>query len=76
MESNEQSPLINTVKDKKVERSSFYETYMQPCIAEFLGTTFFVFIGTMSQQNELLLGIAIAHGLSIALLIYSFGKIR
>ena len=50
---------------------------MIPCIAEMLQLVIFVFIGTLSVANGGgIVGIAIAHGLTIALLVAGFGGIR
>ena len=73
------SPLINVSRRSKgdeEEELRFFEKFIQPCLAEFLGTTLFVYIGTMSTQDELVLATAIAHGLTMALLIYGIGSIR
>ena len=51
--------------------------YVRPCIAEMLQLVIFVFIGTLSVANRGgIVGIAIAHGLTIALLVAGFGGIR
>ncbi|XP_078612165.1 aquaporin-8-like [Branchiostoma floridae x Branchiostoma japonicum] len=65
---------------EKEEPANAYETYVMPCIAEFVGLVIFVFIGTMvtgytTAGNTWLLAIALAHGLTIALLIVSIGHI-
>ena len=51
---------------------------MRPCVAEMLQLTIFVFIGTMSVHNTgmNIVGIAVAHGLTIGLLVAGFGGIR
>lgn len=52
---------------------------MRPCVAEALQLTIFVFVGTTAVcvgATTDLTGIAIAHGLTIALLIMGFGAIR
>ena len=59
-----------------VNGRNFFENYLRPCIAEFIGTTMFVFIGSMTQQNELLLAMAIGSGLAYAMLVSSFGRLR
>ena len=55
---------------------NLYERRIQPCLVEFFGTAMFVYAGTMTQQNELLLANAIGHGLTIAMLILAMGKVR
>ncbi|XP_078691865.1 aquaporin-8-like isoform X1 [Branchiostoma floridae x Branchiostoma belcheri] len=61
--------------------SSWYEKYLQPCIAEFVGLIVFAFVGTMvtGYAHEggptWLIGIALTHGLTIALLIVGLGHI-
>lgn len=53
-----------------------FDRLIQPCIAEFVGVLLFVFIGTMSVQDKLLMPISIAHGFTIAVLIIGMGHIR
>ncbi|KAH9519952.1 Aquaporin-8 [Bulinus truncatus] len=57
--------------------SDIFEEYIRPCFAEFLGLTLFVFIGCTSiyNTNGNIVGIALAHGLSIALLVIATGSI-
>lgn len=66
--------LVHSGKDYDVGR---YRTYVRPVLAEFIGTTLFVFIGVMSatQPAANLASIGLAHGLTIALLIMGLGKI-
>ncbi|OWF40857.1 Aquaporin-8 [Mizuhopecten yessoensis] len=52
-----------------------FRTYVRPVLAEFVGTTLFVFIGVLSVQSGNLASIGLAHGLTIALLIMGLGKI-
>lgn len=71
----ESAPLIKPGMQLSPPDLSLYDRFVQPCLVEFLGTAFYIFIACMSQQNELLLAQAIAQGLVIALLLISFGKI-
>ncbi|XP_076856425.1 aquaporin-8a.1 [Brachyhypopomus gauderio] len=56
-----------------------YECYVQPCLAELLGSTLFIFVGCVSVVTSA--GIpgtiqpALAHGLSLAVVIAVFGEI-
>uniref|UniRef100_A0A8C9A7V3 Aquaporin-8 n=1 Tax=Prolemur simus TaxID=1328070 RepID=A0A8C9A7V3_PROSS len=54
-------------------RVSWYQRLVQPCLAELLGSAFFVFIGCMSVienvTNMGLLQPALAHGLALGILI-------
>jgi hypothetical protein len=49
---------------------------IRPCLAEFLGVTLFVFLGTTSALSGNVVSSAMAHGLTIMLLIIAFGDIR
>lgn len=64
---------------KKQPKQHWYEVYVQPCIAELIGTMLFVFIGCMSViMNDLpgSLQPALAHGLALGLTIAILGGIR
>ncbi|CAH1273790.1 AQP8 [Branchiostoma lanceolatum] len=72
--------LTHLTLEKDDQPANKYETYVMPCIAEFVGLVIFVFIGTMVTGNTAagnlwLISIALAHGLTIALLIVSIGHI-
>lgn len=64
---------------KKQPKLHWYEVYVQPCIAEFLGTMLFVFIGCMSviwnPSTTGSLQPALAHGLALGLTIAILGGI-
>ncbi|XP_033752227.1 aquaporin-8-like isoform X2 [Pecten maximus] len=66
--------LVHNGKDYDVGP---FRTYVRPVLAEFIGTTLFVFIGVMSatQPGASLATVGLAHGLTIALLIMGLGKI-
>lgn len=68
---SEFDPLIN-----HGARESFYHKTIRPSLAEFIGTTVFVFVGCMAVQTNDVESIALAHGLAIALLVTGLGKIR
>ncbi|KAL3875606.1 hypothetical protein ACJMK2_033541 [Sinanodonta woodiana] len=51
-----------------------YEITVQPLLAEFVGVCMFVFIGCMATPNQLLT-LALAQGMTIALLIIGLGTI-
>lgn len=57
----------------------FFERYVQPCLAELLGSTLFIFVGCISVIGNV--GItgsiqpALAHGLALAIVIALFGEI-
>lgn len=57
-----------------------FEKIYQPCLAELVGTTFFVFIGCVSViENEGSTGRlqpALVHGLAIAVIVACLAKIR
>lgn len=58
----------------------FFERYVQPCLAELLGTSLFVFVGCASSVgNAGMSGVtqpALAHGLTLAVMIAMFGQVR
>lgn len=62
------------------KKLSFYEHYIQPCLAEILGSTLFMFVGCVSVMGNV--GIsgsiqpALAHGLALAIAIAIFGEVR
>uniref|UniRef100_A0A8C5QYC3 Aquaporin-8 n=1 Tax=Leptobrachium leishanense TaxID=445787 RepID=A0A8C5QYC3_9ANUR len=60
-------------------KTHWYEKYVQPCVAELLGTALFVFIGCLSViENGFLTGRlqpALAHGLALGLTIAILGGI-
>ncbi|NXP80963.1 AQP8 protein, partial [Ramphastos sulfuratus] len=53
----------------KPSRPRWYELYLQPCVAELLGTALFVFIGCLSvlkdSKDTGLLQPALVHGLAL-----------
>lgn len=58
----------------------FFERYVQPCLAELLGTSLFVFVGCASiVGNAGMSGVtqpALAHGLALGVMIVMFGQVR
>ncbi|XP_004782333.1 aquaporin-8 isoform X2 [Mustela putorius furo] len=60
-------------------RGSWYERFLQPCLAELLGSALFIFIGCLSViengTDTGLLQPALAHGLALGLLIATLGNI-
>ncbi|XP_072522767.1 aquaporin-8a.1 [Salminus brasiliensis] len=57
----------------------FFERYLQPCLAELLGSTLFIFVGCVSVISNVGLSGAIqpalAHGLALAIAVAVFGEI-
>lgn len=53
----------------KPSRPHWYELYLQPCVAELLGTALFVFIGCLAvlkdSEDTGTLQPALAHGLAL-----------
>ena len=72
--SNEKQPLLERKTTK--ENGRLFTTYVRPCIAAFIGTTLFVFFGSMTQQNDLLLAMGVGSGLAYAALVSSIGRLR
>lgn len=62
------------------KKMSSYERYIQPCLAEIVGSTLFMFVGCVSVMGNV--GIsgsiqpALAHGLALGIAIAIFGEIR
>ncbi|NXH21937.1 AQP8 protein, partial [Bucco capensis] len=60
-------------------RPHWYEQYVQPCLAELLGTMYFVFVGCLSvienPESTGLLQPALVHGLAAGLLVAALGEI-
>ncbi|XP_041363391.1 aquaporin-8-like isoform X1 [Gigantopelta aegis] len=79
----EGEPLINRRVEELTQQR--FDGICQPCLAEFIGTCMFVFIGCMSVQDPLgpaskdnapnAGAVAVAHGFTIALLAVAFGGI-
>lgn len=70
-------------KDKKPPLSrppNRFETVVQPCLAEIVGTMFFVFIGCVSVIENVpsagRLQPALVHGLAVAVMVAVMDKIR
>lgn len=67
------------VEDKENDKLNIFETFVQPCLAELLGCVLFISIGCLSVlvnpagAGPLLP--ALAHGLSLAVVISILGKI-
>lgn len=72
-EDGSQNPLIQRLESKRNDDQ--FNIIIKPCLAEFLATAIFVFIGTTSVQTGNGLLVALVHGMTIALLINCFGDI-
>ena len=58
-------------------RRSVFMRYVRPAFAELIGVAVFVFIGSMAAATHAAdLSVALAHGLTIAVLITGLGHIR
>lgn len=68
------------VKATPPARPNQFERVFQPCLAELLGTMFFVFIGCVSViENEGAVGRlqpALVHGLAVAAMVACMAEIR
>lgn len=57
-----------------------YERVIQPCVAELVGTAFFVFVGCVSVIENVegtgRLQPALAHGLAVAVLVACMAEVR
>lgn len=59
------------------KRISFVNEYLRPCAGELVGVTIFVYVGCMCfTQDGPVVGIALAHGFCILVLVASLGPIR
>jgi len=73
------TPQLDQAISANQARSEFSEQYVKPVVAEFIGTFGFVFIGagsiitnTLTHGAEGLVGIALATGLALAIMITIF----
>lgn len=61
-------------------RAALFLRYVQPCLAELLGSTLFIFIGCLSVVENVSstgrLQPALAHGLALGIVIAVLGEIR
>lgn len=67
--------LINR-NEVEAESYGVYDQGIRPVLAEFVGTTLFVFIGCCSLVSGNIVGAALGHGLTIALLVMGLGTVR
>lgn len=75
---------LNRSSEGKVRMAAkpagMFERIIQPCIAEFVGTMFFVFIGCVSVIENVeaagRLQPALAHGLAATILVACMAEIR
>lgn len=60
--------------------TNVFERYVQPCLAELLGSTLFIFVGCLSvienTEGTGRLQPALAHGLALGIAIAILGEIR
>lgn len=64
----EREPLV--ARDDS-RRGGVFDSRVRPCVAEAVGVALFVFIGTMAVGSGVRLGVALAHGLAIVVLVAS-----
>lgn len=74
------SLVSSEVKALPPAKPNQFERVFQPCLAELLGTMFFVFIGCVSvienEGNTGRLQPALVHGLAVAALVACMAEIR
>ncbi|XP_041363390.1 aquaporin-8-like isoform X2 [Gigantopelta aegis] len=87
MEPYRQLVINEKEEEKEKEKTAVFERVVRPCLAELTGACLFVFIGCMCIPHSLAkepgkshpalaaTPIALAHGLLIASLVISFGKV-
>lgn len=72
--------LMHDDAKKPARTPTMYERLIQPCLAEVIGTTFFVFIGCVSViENVPAAGRvqpALVHGLAVAVMVACMDNIR
>lgn len=68
--------LINRNDSEAPQSYGFYDNVLRPVLAEFLGMTLFVFVGCCSATSGDIVGVAMGHGLTIALLVMGLGSVR
>lgn len=82
MENSADSTLLKKAKKKPSgsKPQNKYESLFQPCLAEIVGTMFFVFIGCVSVIENVpaagRLQPALVHGLAVAVLVAVMDNIR
>ncbi|KAG7506445.1 aquaporin-8-like [Solea senegalensis] len=81
-ESNKTLEVLSVSEDEEQvmqSRGLVFQRYVQPCVAELLGTCLFVFVGCASVVGDTgtagVLQPAVAHGLALGTLITVFGQI-
>ncbi|KAK7168235.1 hypothetical protein R3I94_002319 [Phoxinus phoxinus] len=76
---NMEKALMDKVGQHTAREQNLFERFFQPCVAELVGTTFFVFIGCVSVIESVedagRLQPALAHGLAVAVLIACMAEI-
>ncbi|KAK2820829.1 hypothetical protein Q5P01_023788 [Channa striata] len=73
-----EEPAAEKDRSSTNKKTRIYEHYVQPCLAELFGTTLFVFVGCASVIGNVGTGVlqpALAHGLTLAILIMVLGQI-
>lgn len=77
---NMETALMDKMGQRDAREPRLFERLFQPCVAELLGTAFFVFIGCVSVIENVAdagrLQPALAHGLAVAVLIACMAEIR
>lgn len=81
IEMEENDSMMEKVKKAPVSRPpNKFDTLFQPCLAEIVGTMFFVFIGCVSVIENVpaagRLQPALVHGLAVAVMVAVMDNIR
>ncbi len=75
-----ETALMDKMRQHDASEPRLFERLFQPCVAELVGTAFFVFIGCVSVIEHVAdagrLQPALAHGLALAALIACMAEIR
>lgn len=72
----QQRPAIGSGSGRRRRIGGFSAGVFRPFCAELVATSLFVFVGTMAVQTRDFLLIALAHGLTVALLVVAFNDVR
>ena len=75
------TPLVHFDDSGSSRHRQVVLKYIRPCLAEFVATALFVFLGSLSLSPSATgtpetISVGAVHGLTIALLVAGFGGIR
>ena len=72
---SEKSPMV-----QQRLAADFWTTLLRPCLAEFVGTTLFVFAGILSadsaNEDTAIVNVALGHGLALFVMVAATAAVR